>query len=143
MPENRDECLYINPQLIKLHTDRWIGVLVENSEMPFKTNRGVFAGLRPNVRKVSTSDTLDEFDHTIIASGSSTVLTLPSSPLQGQEYWLVCADGNIKIKSKTSNIFNMHGYSGSLISQVGDAKRMTWHFVYCDDTWYASPIFVV
>jgi hypothetical protein len=54
--------------------------------MPFKTNRGVFAGLRPNVRKVSTSDKLDEFDHTIIASGSSTVLTLPSSPLQGQEY---------------------------------------------------------
>lgn len=143
MPENGAECLYINPTITKLSSGRWMGVLVENSEMPFKTNRGVFAGLRPNVRKVSTSYTLDEFDHTIIASGSSTVLTLPSSPRQGQEYWLVCTDGNIQIKSKIYNIFNMHGYNGSLISQVGDAKRMTWHFVYCDDTWYASPIFVV
>lgn len=51
---------------------------------------GVYAGLRPNIRKIYTSDTLDALDHTIIVDNSSEItLTLPFSPQTGQEYKLI------------------------------------------------------
>ena len=56
------------------------------------TSSGMFAGLRPHVRTISSGSaandkTITEFDHTImIDSPSAITLTLPSDPQVGQEY---------------------------------------------------------
>ena len=50
---------------------------------------GMFAGLRPNHRRITTSDELTSLDHTIdspIAKGASIRLTLPDDPQAGQCY---------------------------------------------------------
>jgi hypothetical protein len=53
-------------------------------------NRGMFAGLRPYCRVVTSAGTcnLDEFDHTVVfnVSSGTVYVYLPDDPIEGQEY---------------------------------------------------------
>lgn len=72
---------------------------------------GDIAGLRPYIRDISVSTTLDIYDHTIYCKNSSTItLTLPSSPIKGQEYLII--QGNARVNIKASHAIFGQGADG-------------------------------
>ena len=61
---------------------------------------GDIAGLRPYIREVSVSTTLDIYDHTIYCTNSGDItLTLPSLPIKGQEYLIIQGNGRVNINA--------------------------------------------
>lgn len=146
MQEGGTECVYVNPQFLKNSTNRSVGFRASNADIAFEAEdsaiafqapTGIFSGLRPKIRTVSKSIELDEFDHTIVASNSSTVITLPFNPPQGQEYIIICTDGGIAINSD-AGIYNMYNGGGG---PVTNANRATYHAVY-DAMWYITPLYL-
>lgn len=78
---------------------------------------GDIAGLRPYIRDISASTTLDIYDHTIYCKNSSTItLTLPSSPIKGQEYLIIQDNAQVNIKA-----------SHAIFGQGADGKSMSWY----------------
>lgn len=72
---------------------------------------GDIAGLRPYIRDISVSTTLDIYDHTIYCKNSSTItLTLPSYPIKGQEYLII--QGNARVNIKASHAIFGQGADG-------------------------------
>lgn len=73
-----------------------------------KAENGMFAGLRPRTRTVTSSTTLSALDHTImIVSTSAITLTLPNNPEIGQEYDIYFAhqtEVNFPLKSNDISI---------------------------------------
>jgi hypothetical protein len=79
---------------------------------------GTFAGLRPKIIYLTKgSYSLTELDHTIVLNNetkdAATTLTLPSSPIDGQEYFIyqIKRGGDFRIKTGSSSIglFSMNG----------------------------------
>lgn len=96
---------------------------------------GLFEGLRPAIRTVSTTPyTLTDRDHTIIyiSTNSGNVINLPASPKNGQTYEIygVASGVDFDIKSTYSNIFSLH--SPTRVSSVSfkDEKRYYIKLVY-------------
>ena len=55
---------------------------------------GDFAGLRPKLRRVDSSQTLSKMDYYVIGANTGTItLTLPADCEDGQTYWIVSANG--------------------------------------------------
>lgn len=78
---------------------------------------GDIAGLRPYIRDVSVSATLDIYDHTVYCKNSSTItLTLPASPIKGQEYFII--QGNAQVNISASHV---------IFGQGADGKTKTWY----------------
>lgn len=99
---------------------------------------GVYAGLRPNIREVQTSDVLDALDHTIILSNKTGMsLTLPRNPQTGQTYRLihttnmrvdlVCGSGDLIIDAATA---------GTVVSYFNNRTTLT--LTYFGGVWYAE-----
>ena len=96
---------------------------------------GVYAGLRPNIRKITSSSSLTELDHTIILSNPASItLTLPRYPQTGQTYKLI----------HTTNMDVMINATGSVINAAtgttvgGITERTTLTLTYFDGVWYAE-----
>ena len=78
---------------------------------------GDIAGLRPYIREVSVSTTLDIYDHTIYCTNSGDItLTLPSLPIKGQEYLIIQGNGRVNINAS-------HAFFG----QGADGKSKSWY----------------
>ncbi len=101
---------------------------------------GFFAGLRPLVRKLTTSTTLTIYDHTIIVEKALTV-TLPLNPPDGQEYLIykntydrVVVRKNTDTSDKTAIELIKYG-SGSSFNI--DLAVGILHIVFCaaDNRW--------
>lgn len=98
---------------------------------------GVFAGLRPNIRKVSASETLDKLDHTIIIDNSSEItITLPSFPLVGQEYKLIHAS-NKTVNLSCSSDYAIVDVSAGAFESFSEAGIVI--LTYFGGWWYAEP----
>lgn len=99
---------------------------------------GVFAGLRPNVRVVSTDDTLFDIDHTIIFTNTERItITLPSNPQKGQTYrFLRTTTSGVVIEWSGKSAINVAtgGSQGSTFS----ARSVV--LTYCEGTWYVEYI---
>lgn len=94
---------------------------VTAQDAAFRCDKGMFYGLRPRLRPVNSSSGLDVLDHTIININSATsqtvTLTLPSSPMAGQEY---------KIFNKyNTKLIVYGGASGKNIRNAWNSKYMT------------------
>jgi hypothetical protein len=99
---------------------------------------GVFAGLRPNIRKITSNATLDLLDHTVILSNTTGMaLTLPVLPQTGQTYklihttdrqvQLICGPNDMIIDASTVN------------TEVATfAERTTLTLTYHEGIWYAE-----
>lgn len=96
---------------------------------------GVYAGLRPNIRKITSSDSLTELDHTVILSNpASMTLTLPRYPQTGQTYKLIhTSNMDVKINA-TGSVTDTA--TGATVG--GITERTTLTLTYFDGVWYAE-----
>lgn len=101
---------------------------------------GVYAGLRPNIRKVTASGELSNLDHTLIVENNGSItLTLPSENITGQTYKLIhttengvtfhIGDNEHEIKDVLNNT-SSNTYSFS--------KRGIYTLTYYDYVWYVE-----
>lgn len=95
---------------------------------------GDIAGLRPYIRDISVSTTLDIYDHTIYCKNSSTItLTLPSYPIKGQEYLII--QGNARVNIKASHAIFGQGADGISKSWYsGTINQFSW-LVFTGSVW--------
>lgn len=78
---------------------------------------GMFAGLRPHLRHVTTASTLANTDHTIIVNNTSAItITLPSNPEVGQEF---------EIWHTTNNSLTVQSYNNGSTTTRKYIYRMT------------------
>lgn len=100
---------------------------------------GDIAGLRPYIRDISVSTTLDIYDHTIYCKNSSTItLTLPSSPIKGQEYLII--QGNARVNIKASHAIFGQGADGISKSWYsGTINQFSW-LVFTGSVWVVQYI---
>lgn len=99
---------------------------------------GMYAGLRPNIRAVYESDTLDALDHTIIVDNDSAMtLTLPSSPSTGQTYKLIHrSDKDVTLINPSDSVILDTSKSYEEVSTLGAYNTLT--LTYYDRIWYAE-----
>lgn len=94
------------------HADFLVEHNVDNfdgSETSFKSNSGMFAGLRPMSKVVTTTVArLSEFDHSVLFSQTSGTINvyLPSNARDGQEYVLETLGVDLVIISDEDNIYS-------------------------------------
>ena len=104
---------------------------------------GMFAGLRPHLRQVSSSLTLANTDHTIIVNNTSEItLTLPADPEVGQTYeiWHTTTNKvNIQTYNRTTRkyINRLTKTAGFAYSYYSDAKEMI-KVVFTHSLYYTS-----
>lgn len=100
---------------------------------------GDIAGLRPYIRDISVSTTLDIYDHTIYCKNSSTItLTLPSYPIKGQEYLII--QGNARVNIKASHAIFGQGADGISKSWYsGTINQLSW-LVFTGSVWVVQYI---
>lgn len=100
---------------------------------------GDIAGLRPYIRETSVSATLDIYDHTIYCKNSGTItLTLPASPIKGQEYLII--QGNARVDIKASHVIFGQGASGSTKTWFsGSPNQFNW-LVFTGSVWVVQYI---
>ena len=105
---------------------------------------GMFAGLRPKVRTItsssSTSDkSLTYYDHTIIVNNSSAItLTLPDAPLEGQTYRILHTTTTaVTLAWNGNNAINVA--TGTAPGNPFSARRSVV-LTYCGGIWYAEYI---
>ena len=110
-----------------------------------KTNHAVqitsgdIAGLRPYIRETSVSATLDIYDHTIYCKNSSTItLTLPASPIKGQEYLII--QGNARVDIKASHVIFGEGADGSTKTWYSGSKNQFSWLVFTGSVWVVQYI---
>lgn len=100
---------------------------------------GDIAGLRPYIRDISVSTTLDIYDHTIYCKNSSTItLTLPSSPIKGQEYLII--QGNGKVNIKAYHVIFGEGASGSTKEWYSGTKNQFSWLIFTGSVWVVQYI---
>lgn len=106
----------------------------------FYAVNGLFAGLRPLVRKLTVNTTLTIYDHTIIVEKALTV-TLPLNPPDGQEYLIykntydrVVVRKNTDTSDKTAIELIKHGSASAFNI---DLAVGILHIVFCaaDNRW--------
>lgn len=69
-------------------------------------DKGMFAGLRPVVRRIKANTTLSECDHTLSCVNVNEItLTLPSNPQRGQCYTIIQKGGKVNIHSTKNNLW--------------------------------------
>lgn len=99
--------------------------------------KGIYAGLRPKIRRdsTSTSITLDEYDHTFITNktfgeGESRTVYIPKNPPIGQEYVILCPHRYSANLNKNKSKFNISiSGGGTFYCVIDGAKRantITW-----------------
>ena len=100
---------------------------------------GDIAGLRPYIRDISVSTTLDIYDHTIYCKNSSTItLTLPSYPVKGQEYLII--QGNAQVNIKASHVIFGQGADGTSKSWYSGSKNQFSLLVFTGSVWVVQYI---
>lgn len=100
---------------------------------------GDIAGLRPYIRDISVSTTLDIYDHTIYCKNSSTItLTLPSSPIKGQEFLIIQGNAQVNIKAFHA-IFGQGADGVSKSWYSGFTNQFSW-LVFTGSVWVVQYI---
>jgi hypothetical protein len=111
--------------------------LVISGDVSFED--GVIRGLCLMTRTVTSSDSIYEYDHTVIVKNSAAItLTLPESPREGQTYRLLHTTTNsVTIDWNGNSVVNIA--TGSAPNSTFSARR-TVVLTYHNGTWYAEYI---
>lgn len=95
---------------------------------------GDIAGLRPYIRETSISATLSIYDHTVYCTNSGAItLTLPRSPIKGQEYLIIQGNGRVNIEA--SHVFFGEGASGSTKTWWSGTKNQFSWLIFTGSVW--------
>lgn len=95
---------------------------------------GDIAGLRPYIRETSISATLSIYDHTVYCTNSGAItLTLPRSPIKGQEYLIIQGNGRVNIEA--SHVFSGEGASGSTKTWWSGTKNQFSWLIFTGSVW--------
>lgn len=104
-----------------------------------KCYSGLFAGLRPNIRTVTTTSvTLNEYDHTIVVNTTSAVtIYLPSSPKLGQVYNIIhTTTGTLTFNRNNGSSIKVVS-SNTIVTTLASTNREMWTFIYDGMYWDA------
>nr|DAE97461.1 MAG TPA: hypothetical protein [Caudoviricetes sp.] len=100
---------------------------------------GDIAGLRPYIRETSISATLSIYDHTVYCTNSGAItLTLPRSPIKGQEYLII--QGNGKVNIEASHVFFGEGASGSTKTWWSGTKNQFSWLIFTGSVWVVQYV---
>lgn len=100
---------------------------------------GDIAGLRPYIRDVDVNTTLDVYDHTIYCKNSNEItLTLPASPIKGQEYLII--QGNAQVDIRASHLIFGEGASGSTKTWYSGTKNQFTWLIFTGSVWVVQYI---
>lgn len=95
---------------------------------------GDIAGLRPYIRETSISATLTIYDHTVYCTNSGAItLTLPQSPIKGQEYLIIQGNGRVNIEA--SHVFFGEGANGSTKTWWSGTKNQFSWLIFTGSVW--------
>lgn len=100
---------------------------------------GDIAGLRPYIRETNISTTLSIYDHTVYCTNSGAItLTLPRSPIKGQEYLII--QGNGKVNIKAYHVIFGEGASGSTKEWYSGTKNQFSWLIFTGSVWVVQYI---
>jgi hypothetical protein len=100
---------------------------------------GDIAGLRPYIRDISISTTLDIYDHTVYCTNSGAItLTLPRTPVKGQEYLIIQGNGRVDIHA--SHVIFGEGADGSTKTWYSGTKNQFSWLVFTGSIWVAQYV---
>ena len=100
---------------------------------------GDIAGLRPYIRETSISATLTIYDHTVYCTNSGAItLTLPQSPIKGQEYLIIQSNGRVNIEAY--HVFFGEGASGSTKTWWSGTKNQFSWLIFTGSVWVVQYI---
>lgn len=95
---------------------------------------GDIAGIRPYIRETNISTTLSIYDHTVYCTNSGAItLTLPRSPIKGQEYLIIQGNGRVNIEA--SHVFFGEGASGSTKTWWSGTKNQFSWLIFTGSVW--------
>ena len=116
-----------------------------NTRGALKTNHAIqivsgdIAGLRPYIRETSVSTTLSIYDHTIYCTNSGAItLTLPQTPIKGQEYLIIQGNGRVNIKAY--HVIFGEGASGSTKEWYSGTKNQFSWLIFTGSVWVVQYI---
>jgi hypothetical protein len=100
---------------------------------------GDIAGLRPYIRDISTSTALDIYDHTVYCTNSGAItLTLPRTPVKGQEYLIIQGNGRVDIHA--SHVIFGEGADGSTKTWYSGTKNQFSWLIFTGSVWVVQYI---
>lgn len=100
---------------------------------------GDIAGLRPYIRETSISATLTIYDHTVYCTNSGAItLTLPQSPIKGQEYLIIQGNGRVNIEAY--HVIFGEGASGSTKTWYSGTKNQFSWLIFTGSVWVVQYI---
>lgn len=101
-----------------------------------RVGQGMFEGLRPKTRDVSSGETLTEYDYNVFCSSGT--IYLPKSPILGQTYDIFhTSTTSITINGNGNNIYCLDGSNGlksGTSHSTSQARRL--HLVWGGANWY-------
>lgn len=114
-----------------------IGLRVRSNDAAIYSDNGMYYGLRPRTRYVSSGDTLTELDHNVFITGGT--ISLPSLPLKGQTYKIYhTSTTSLTINGNGKTIKQMRGDKfqdgPTAISSQIEVIELLWSGSY----WYAT-----
>lgn len=111
-----------------------------NGAFALHLNRGLVAGLRPNIRKITTTETypLTTRDHTIlIVNTASITITLANNPENGQVYKFIHTTRySVTFTPSSSSQTIINPLTGAEVESLSETFVMT--LTYFDSVWYAE-----
>lgn len=112
---NATDLLYDTGQPIGIH------IIMASTEEAIRCDSGVFAGLRPSFKKISTlgQHQISARDHTIVIGATSTgtvTLLFPDTPSHGQRYEILVASQNTTLVVTTYEVNGFDINSGAEVS---------------------------
>lgn len=118
---NATDLLYYIGQPIGIH------IIMASTEEAIRCDSGVFAGLRPSFKKISTlgQHQISARDHTIVIGATSTgtvTLLFPDTPSHGQRYEILVASQN------TTLVVTTHGVNGFDINSGAEVSSGRIYF---------------
>ena len=100
---------------------------------------GDIAGLRPYIRETNISTTLSIYDHTVYCTNSGAItLTLPRSPIKGQEYLIIQSNGRVNIKAY--HVIFGEGADGKTKEWYSGTKNQFSWLIFTGSVWVVQYI---
>lgn len=101
---------------------------------------GMYAGLRPNTRKIYEAEELSNLDHTLVVENNASItLTLPSKNIKGQTLKFIhVSDSNVALVVGNREHGIIDALSGSSNQRYSFSNRGTYIVTFCEYDWYVE-----
>ncbi|MCQ2058660.1 MAG: hypothetical protein MJY71_02380 [Bacteroidaceae bacterium] len=138
-------CVIDNASRLGADTNIGIYIRIDGSNSvnnALYVEKGVFAGLRPKTRVISTDVTLSKMWYNLVFITQRTeaerkTITLPESPEEGQTYELLNVNGSyFTLNGNGKTIWVVYNAASGTSVNLG-GTRGCWRLIYANTYWYA------